>query len=91
MVLLEAMSQGMACIAYDCETGPSDIISNNENGLLIENQNVKKMQKGLRNLIDNKDLRETLANNGIKSLDKYDLSAITNRYEMLFDKLEEKS
>lgn len=87
MVLLEAMSQGMACIAYDCVTGPSDIIVDKENGLLIEDQNIKKMQKGLRNLIDNKELRETLANNGIKSLDKYDLSAITNRYEMLFDKL----
>ena len=90
MVLLEAMSQGMACIAYDCVTGPSDIIVDKENGLLIENQNMEEMQKGLRTLIDNKELREALANQGIKSLDKYDLSAITNRYEMLFDKLEEK-
>src|SRR5690606_21613345 len=27
MVLLEAMSQGMACIAFDCVSGPSDIIT----------------------------------------------------------------
>ena len=90
MVLLEAMSQGMACIAYDCVTGPSDIIINNKNGLLIEDQNIEEMQRGLRKLISNKDLRETLTNKGIKSLDKYDLDAITNRYKMLFDKLENK-
>lgn len=87
MVLLEAMSQGMACIAYDCVTGPSDIINNNENGLLIEDQNIEKMQLGLRKLIEYKELRETLANKGIKSLDKYDIDAIKNRYEMLFDQL----
>ena len=90
MALLEAMSQGMACIAYDCETGPSDIIIDNENGLLIEDQNIEKMQLGLRKLLDNQELRAALANRGIKSLAKYDISAITNRYEMLFEKLENK-
>lgn len=91
MVLLEAMSQGMACIAFDCVTGPSDIINNNENGLLIEDQNIEEMQQGLRELIDNPELRMKLANKGIKSLDKYDISEITNRYEMLFNKLTNKS
>lgn len=90
MVLLEAMSQGMACIAYDCVTGPSDIINNDENGLLIEDQNIEKMRLGLRKLIENKDLRLKLANQGIKSLDEFDISAITNRYEMLFEKLKNK-
>ena len=87
MVLLEAMSQGMACIAYDCVTGPSDIINGNENGLLIEDQNIEEMQLGLRKLLDNEELRSNLATKGIKSLDEFHISAITNRYEMLFDKL----
>ncbi|MCK0124112.1 glycosyltransferase family 4 protein [Gelidibacter sp. F2691] len=87
MVLLEAMSQGMACIAFDCATGPSDIIINNKNGLLIEDQNIEKMQQGLRNLIESKELRAKLSNEGIISLDKFDISAITNRYEKMFNKL----
>lgn len=87
MVLLEAMSQGMACIAYDCVTGPSDIINNNENGLLIENQNIEEMQRGLLELIENKELRLKLANKGIKSLDVFDIAEITKRYEQLFNKL----
>lgn len=87
MVLLEAMSQGMACIAYDCKTGPSDIINHNENGLLIEDQNMAQMQSNLEKLMTNKDLRKSLAEEGIKSLGKYDIEAITARYEDLFNQL----
>ncbi len=34
-VLLEAMAAGCACIASDCLTGPADLISHGENGLLL--------------------------------------------------------
>lgn len=87
MVLLEAMSQGMACIAYDCKTGPSDIIENNKNGLLIEDQNISEMQSGLKRLLDDKNLRVRLSNEGIKSLNKYHIDTVTKRYEDLFNKI----
>ncbi|WP_340077597.1 glycosyltransferase family 4 protein [Leptobacterium sp. I13] len=84
MVLLEAMSQGMACIAYDCVTGPSDIINNNINGLLIEDQNQEAMQKGLRDLINDPSLRETLSTRAIRSLERFSMETIGNKWEMLF-------
>lgn len=87
MVLLEAMSQGMACISYDCKTGPSDIIENNINGLLIEDQNMNHMQKSLIELLSNENLRKKLSNEGIKSLNKYNISTVTERYEVLFKKI----
>lgn len=34
-VLLEAMASGCACVASDCLTGPSDLIENGSNGLLL--------------------------------------------------------
>jgi glycosyltransferase involved in cell wall biosynthesis len=37
-VLLEAMAAGCACIASDCLTGPSDLICDGENGLLLPPQ-----------------------------------------------------
>ena len=90
MVLLEAMSQGMACIAYNCRTGPSDIIENNRNGLLIDDQDMSKMQKGLRLLIEDETLRARLSNAGISSLERYDIDSITERYETLFNKITNK-
>ncbi|MUU77188.1 glycosyltransferase family 4 protein [Winogradskyella endarachnes] len=87
MVLLEAMSQGMACIAYNCKTGPSDIINNNVNGFLIEDQNMSKMQDSLSQLISNKELRINLSNEGIKSLNRFKIETITSKYEKLFNEI----
>ncbi|WP_298499347.1 glycosyltransferase family 4 protein [uncultured Algibacter sp.] len=87
MVLLEAMSQGMTCIAYDCKTGPSDIITNNVNGLLIEDQNKKVMGDKLLELMNNKALRQSLANNGLKSLDRFDVDTIVNDYQEIFKRI----
>ena len=33
--LIEAMSYGLPPVAYDCETGPEDIIDDDVNGLLV--------------------------------------------------------
>ncbi|MET6991006.1 glycosyltransferase family 4 protein [Sediminicola arcticus] len=87
MVLLEAMSQGMACIAYDCKTGPSDIITNNQNGLLIKDQDMVAMQNGLETLINDQTLRRKLASNGIKSLENYSMDSIMLKWEQLFAKV----
>ncbi len=87
MVLLEAMSQGMACIAYDCKTGPADIITNGFNGLLIEDQNKEKMIESLSDLMDNEELRNNLSKNGIKSVDKFSLKSITDKWVNLFEKI----
>lgn len=87
MVLLEALSQGMSCIAYDCKTGPSDIIQNEINGLIIEDQNMEAMSKGLVKLIKNENLRKRVRQNAIKSIDRYSMENIGDLWEDVFAKL----
>lgn len=52
MVLLEAQSFGLPLIAFDCNTGPSDIINHRENGFLVNNQDVKDLEKYLLEAIN---------------------------------------
>jgi len=85
MVILEAFARGTACIAFDCVTGPSDIITHNQNGLLIEDQNFEAMAKGLDTLMNNSELRIKLAKEGINSLDRYKMDAIYNNYLNIFE------
>lgn len=87
MVLLEAMSQGMACIAYDCKTGPSDMIQHNINGLLIPDQDVLAMQKGLHVLLNDSELRQRLGETALKSLNDYTLETVAAQWETLFEQV----
>ena len=88
MVLLEAMSQGMACIAYNCKTGPSDILQDQHNGLLIPDQDMTAMQQGLLTLMENEAMRESLGNNALQSLERFSIDTIAVKWEGLFEQLQ---
>jgi glycosyltransferase involved in cell wall biosynthesis len=65
MVLLEAMQCKTAIIAFDCPTGPRNII-NKDTGLLIENTNVEKFSEQLSSLISVPAARSNLEENAIE-------------------------
>jgi len=56
LVLLEAKSWSLPCIAYDCPTGPKEIISDNKDGFLIPFSNSEEFLIKLELLADNPDL-----------------------------------
>jgi GalNAc-alpha-(1->4)-GalNAc-alpha-(1->3)-diNAcBac-PP-undecaprenol alpha-1,4-N-acetyl-D-galactosaminyltransferase len=87
MVLLEAMSQGMACISFDCITGPSEIINHNVNGILIEDQNLEAMSAALEKLINNPEKRLELAKQSINSLDRFNIDTIYKKYLNIFESI----
>jgi len=63
-VLLEAMALGVCSIAFDCETGPNEIIINNFNGILVQVDDKEQLADVVIKLKENPDLRKMLALNG---------------------------
>lgn len=53
MVLLEAMAAGLPCISFDCDCGPSDIITNGINGLLVNNGDIDGLASAINKMIEN--------------------------------------
>ena len=51
MVILEAMSYGVPCISYDTQCGPSSIIQNGEDGLIVPLGNIKALSESMESLI----------------------------------------
>lgn len=49
--LIEAMAAGLPCIATNCETGPSDLIQDNCNGLLIDVGNEQQLVNAIQIMI----------------------------------------
>lgn len=84
LVLLEALSFNIPLIAYDCNTGPSEIINNNENGLLIENDNSEMYIAGLKKLALDQDFYEKIIKN-IQSKNYFSLEEIIKEWIKNFD------
>lgn len=83
MVLLESIANKVPVIAFDCQTGPSDIIDHNKTGLLVEENNVAQMIHSIELLIVDESFRVTLSNNcelAIKSFSTSDILNIWNMY-----------
>ena len=70
MVLLEGMSCGVPFVSFDCPHGPRNIISDCEDGLLVDYLDSQALAGGICKLIENEDLRKRLGNNAIHDYDK---------------------
>ena len=71
IVLLEAMSHGVPCIAFDSAEGAREIISSGDNGYLIKNRNYVAMVKKIEDLIKNPKERKRVGLAGRSSIEKY--------------------
>lgn len=52
MVLLEAMSCGLPVVSFDCPNGPRNIITHNEDGIIVDHLNIKALSNAIINLIE---------------------------------------
>ncbi|KQM69550.1 group 1 glycosyl transferase [Pedobacter sp. Leaf216] len=60
-VLVEAMGMGCACVAMDCEFGPSEIINNGINGLLVDKEDVAALSEAIAKILNNNLLRKNIS------------------------------
>ena len=81
--LLEAMSFGLPCISTDCPSGPSEIITNDENGYLIEVNNRAQLEDRLSKLINNPQLCKEFRSKAITSIEKFKMEEIYKQWETL--------
>lgn len=80
VALCEAMGVSLPCISFDCPTGPSDIIENNHNGLLIDYLNIEKLAEGMIFLIENEVFRTQLAVEAKKINDMLNIETIMSKW-----------
>ena len=80
MTLIETMGYGCASVAFDCLTGPSDIIDHNKNGMLVEAENIDKLSESIQYLIDQPKKREELGESAKKIIDRLNIETITMKW-----------
>ncbi|MDO7171366.1 glycosyltransferase family 4 protein [Mariniflexile sp. AS56] len=91
MVLIEAMAYGVPCIAFDCPSGPKDIITNNEDGFLISNGDLSDYTEKLKYLMQNKEERSKMGQAARLKSKTYLPESIILQWHTLFTNLRLKS
>ena len=92
LALLEASACGLPLIAFDCPSGPGEIIEDGRNGYLIPKVgDVQTMAEKICQLIENDNLRKQMGENAKNLVDKYSPSKIKEEWMKLFYSLEDEN
>src|SRR4051812_30539224 len=83
LVLLEAMSVGMAVVSFDCPTGPRAVLRDHENGLLIRPRKTANLAAGLNEMIEDEELRRRCSEGALATAREYTIEAIGPQWEEL--------
>ena len=78
--LLEAMSAGLACVATDCDFGPSELIEDGVSGYLVPVGDAELMADRLVRLLRDEGKRKKMQKEAKKILDIFSEEKIVNRY-----------
>lgn len=87
LVLAEAMSCGLPCIAFDCPYGPREILSNGEDGILLKDGDIDELATQMQLLMSNADLRKAMGENAIRNIARFHPKSIMKRWENLFENI----
>lgn len=80
IVILEAFSCGLPCVAFDSAEGAKELITNNWDGYLISNRNIDEMAKRICSLIGSLERRQIMGENGLDKAEKYSLEEVKEKW-----------
>lgn len=86
MVLLEAMSYGLPCIAYHTDSGTDDIIKDNKNGYIIKNRNEKEYINKIEKVLKDDKLRTKLGKEAKSTVYDFSKEKITEKWLKILNK-----
>lgn len=90
-VLCEAMAEGAAVVAFDCPDGPSDIIQQEINGVLVPPGRIDALADALEALMMDQEKRERLGTEARQVSRDFSHGAIMNKWNDLISNVQDSS
>ena len=87
MGIVEAMACGLPVVAFDCLWGPRSIITDGEDGLLVENGHIEKMAETILSLITHPERISEMGMNARRNVQRFNIDAVAKKWKRLFDSL----
>ena len=87
LALLEAMSFGLAPVAFDCDFGPREIISEGHDGFLVPVGNIDLLSERLEYLMNNEAERHTMGARAIEKSRQFQVDKVLPKFYHLYESL----
>lgn len=78
--LLEALTYKLPVISFNTPSGPSEIIYNNKNGILVPMLNIESLANAMETLINNENLRIFMSDNSYLSTNSFSKEKIISQW-----------
>ena len=85
--IIEAMECGLPVVAFDCPWGPRSIISDNEDGILVEKGNIDRLAEYMIILMQDAEKRRCMSENAIRNVQRFKIENIAQQWKNLFEEL----
>ncbi|GII29111.1 glycosyltransferase family 4 protein [Planotetraspora mira] len=84
MVMIESMAHALPIVAFDCPTGPGDVLTQELDGLLVPGGDVEALASGVNRLIADRDLRVRMGAAAAATALEYSPQKVMPMWESLF-------
>jgi len=83
MVLLEAMSNKLPVVSFDCPTGPSSMLTINEDGLLAAPGDIRELADKMLEMINNEPLRQIMGDKAARNVTRFNPEMVMKKWDVL--------
>jgi glycosyltransferase involved in cell wall biosynthesis len=87
MVMIEAMTHALPVVAFDCPTGPKDVLTDGVNGVLVPPRDVDGLAAALNRMIGDRELRVRMGKAAATASRAYGPETVMPLWEDLFSEL----
>lgn len=87
LVLLEAMASALPIVSFDCPRGPSDIITPQETGILVPDNDIEAFAQALDSLMIDAHLRHSMSQKALEKSIRYTPQHILKEWTQALQKL----
>ncbi len=79
-VLIEAMDNRCPVVSFDCPYGPSELIKDGENGLLVPDGNMEALAAAISRVLADEGFRLALATKGMETVTRFNVEEIASHW-----------